>query len=288
MTFELTKDLARDIAEALENQEENFTLDAKNMQLVSGNIKADDNRYYSLPAWQSKDGFAVMQDFVSILQRGEVRHKLESVLYSGQGVFRNFKEVIKRYSTEARMYRIYKQKRLKSVINTWYNNLCYMWGLEGTSVIADYDDLLEEDFNFSPYGECDFAQNKENILTEIENKDIRKSALELLTHCFDYSVKNKRGLSCICPTGQEAGYICVCPSFTVNTVFLLTDLYVDTRFRRLGIASALLAKCMEHLAYDNVQYLFIANVCLPKFLLPLLTRMGFEKQALVGYVASTK
>ena len=82
MSFELTDKLTNQIVEALENQEQEFVVDAKNSVLVcKESVSCDETNYYSLPKWNSAEGFNLRQDFVSNLHAPLVREELQKILY---------------------------------------------------------------------------------------------------------------------------------------------------------------------------------------------------------------
>ncbi|MBQ7159749.1 MAG: GNAT family N-acetyltransferase, partial [Treponema sp.] len=92
MIFELTDSIAQSIIFAMENQGETFVLDAKTGAVVPAeNQSADEDVIYSLPRWDSHDGFELLESFVSNLHAPKAKADLKHVLIAGRGVFRNFK-----------------------------------------------------------------------------------------------------------------------------------------------------------------------------------------------------
>ena len=69
MTFALTESLLNEIQTALENQEQQFLVDAAQNNLVekTDGLKGDDDFFYELPEWDSAAGFKLREDFVSNL-----------------------------------------------------------------------------------------------------------------------------------------------------------------------------------------------------------------------------
>ena len=97
MTFTLTESLVDEIITALENQEQQFLVDAAQNKLVqkTGDFKEDDELFYALPEWDSAAGFKLREDFVTKLNSPLAHEALQEVLHSGRGVFKNFRNVIK-------------------------------------------------------------------------------------------------------------------------------------------------------------------------------------------------
>ena len=99
MTFTLTESLSDEIQSALENQEQQFLVDAKQNKLVekTDGLTGDDDFFYDLPEWDSAAGFKLREDFVSKLNSPLAHEALQEVLHSGRGLFKNFRNVIKDY-----------------------------------------------------------------------------------------------------------------------------------------------------------------------------------------------
>ena len=125
MTFELTDELVDSIISALENQEKKFAVDAESNSLIEKTnfVECDEDSLYELPEWSSKDGFSIMEEFVNELRSPIARNDLLTVLRSGRGVFRGFKNVIKSYPEVEKKWHYFKNKKLISYVNQWYNSL---------------------------------------------------------------------------------------------------------------------------------------------------------------------
>ena len=108
MEFDLTNELIKQITFAMENQTELFVFDSEEKVLkkkedISKSFDSDeksgsfqresqvDNRYFSLPEWNSVLGFKMMEKFVSVLNNPLARSDLKQVLSLQKGSFRNFK-----------------------------------------------------------------------------------------------------------------------------------------------------------------------------------------------------
>ncbi|MBQ1971113.1 MAG: GNAT family N-acetyltransferase, partial [Treponema sp.] len=153
MSFELTDKLTNQIIEALENQEQEFVVDAENSTLVcKESVSSDNANYYSLPQWNSTEGFNLRQEFVSNLHAPLVREELQKILHSGRGVFKNFKLTLKQYPEVEKLWNNYKYKFMINFINDWYNELREIWGLEKLdNEPEDIEDLVQDDFIFQKY-----------------------------------------------------------------------------------------------------------------------------------------
>ena len=106
-----------------------------------------------LPRWGPAEGFHLMQSFVSTLHNPVYRDLLAQALASGKGVFRQFKDTLKRNREIERLWFHYKDRRLRSVIVAWYNASREARGLEKLSPEPEEtDELVASDF-FLGWGE---------------------------------------------------------------------------------------------------------------------------------------
>ena len=169
MVFQLTEALADEIIQALENQERHFVIDALNSVLLDADsVSADDDRFYSLPEWNSEKGFALRQDFVNSIHSVAVQNSLRYILHSGRGVFRNFKNELKNYPEIEKVWHRYKHHRLRTFVGEWYNELREIWGLEKLEQAPeDYDNLLQDDFIFQKY--C--PENAQDIIFQFSSAE---------------------------------------------------------------------------------------------------------------------
>ena len=291
MVFELTDSIAQSILFAMENQEADFVLDAASGSVVPAAEKsADEETVYTLPAWDSHDGYEMLESFVSDLHAPKARQELKNVLIAGRGVFRNFKAAIKRYPEVERKWHFYKEKQLRFRLMEWYNALRESWGLQALSEdIDDYDDLIEEDFVFRAYNpvqDKDCVANGADALCE-ECKESAEGELgqayaALWRQC-DTMGKSENGFVCRTLTDDFAGCLLISPipSCAKQTV-VATRFFVNQNYRGLGIARALLSFCMSQLREHGIRWFIITRI--PQILEPMLIRSGFEKNDF-GFVA---
>lgn len=289
MTFELTNELEAQIQGALENQEKKFLVDASTSKLVDFNASLldEDEKFYSLPEWDSAEGFKMRVDFVKTLHSPVAREKLQSVLRSGRGVFRNFKDTIRLYPEIEKKWYAWKNKRMHLYIVSWYNSLREIWGLEQLGEIPeDNDDLIETDFVFREYDEekdkemilSSFGEEKDTLYNDF-SPDIQEAVSELWIRQFKSGVHEKHiGFICHSLDGQFAGCITVAQiSENTKTSVIITSFFVPLAFRGLGLGSKLFSLCMTDLQKRGMKLVFIANTIVPKNLSPLLVREGFSK-----------
>ncbi len=301
MTFELTPSLTNCILFAMENQTSLSVVDAKNSAVVAvnqeNNIACDNSNFYSLPKWTSKDGYALLENFTNNLYSPLAREELRTVLESGRGVFRNFKNVLKAYPEVERKWHLYKNKCMKARIAEWYNELCEGWGLEkledaSVEMQEETDELLEDDFEFSAYDSSkdkEFVERKVLEITDEYKMQFSKEVGDAISFLWQKSSSlflQKRGFVCRTFSGETVGCILAsfCPSSAERTVFI-TDFFVVQNYRGLGIGKELFSKCMTSLKENGVQWILLGNFIVPPSMEPLLSQWGFEKLG-SGYVAN--
>ena len=288
MTFTLTESLLDEIITALENQEQQFLLDAAQNKLVEKTfeLKADDELFYALPEWDSAAGFKLREDFVSKLNSPLAHEALQEVLHSGRGVFKNFRNVIKAYPEVEKKWHIYKNNKMMCYVNDWYNNLREVWGLEKLDYVPEADDsLIHDDFSFTAYNQNDskelvlqmnaaFRERNENLSPEL-SQALYNSWLEQFELAQS---KGELGFICRSFSNDFAGCITVSQLLQKQEkVMVLTSLFVPEAFRGLGIGTELINMCLSELKKLGKNWLILPNMFIPEYLEPLLLRTGFCK-----------
>lgn len=294
MTFTLTESLRDSISGAMENQDTVFVVDAAKGILVDAaelsDEVADTDNYYTLPRWNSQDGFSVMEDFTSQLHQPLAQEKLQEVLHGGRGVFRNFKTVLKDYPEVEKKWHVFKNSRIQSYISQWYNDLREVWGLEKLDFLGEAEaDLVHDDFTFR---QIDFSRDKKSILeqtTVLPEDDITESVQAALDFLWrkqfeSFDTANQTGFICHSLSEDFAGCITSAQVSDTSDVAILTNLFVPESFRGLGIGSELLDMCMADLKNNGKKWLILPNIIMPETMEPLFTKAGFKKMS-SGYVA---
>lgn len=296
MIFELTGELTDAIISALENQEKRFIVDAGSNSLVekTDTSVCDEEKYYELPKWDSADGFSLMEAFTNNLHSPIARNDLQTVLRSGKGVFRGFKDVLKSYPEVEKKWHYFKNKQLVSYVNQWYNSLRETWGLEKLDCeIEETEDLLSDDFVFSPY---DFTCDGNEVLECIDSVahdycaslpgEIQNALSDLWkARAGDGLGKNACGFVCRSFSKEFVGSAIFAPCLdnAPNTV-LLTSFFVQEKYRGLGIGRKLFEQSVAELKKRRFKWVLIANTIIPETMTSLLLCSGFT-QIGSGYIA---
>lgn len=325
MTFGITDKIVDDIIFAMENQNSLFVFDAEKNQVaaIDSEIVADDlveqEKGYVLPVWEPEDGFKLLEDFTGTLQNAKIRAELRQILSNGRGVFKNFKNALKRYPSLERCFHTFKTKKMRSVVYDWYNSLRENWGLESFSFSQNQEnsnDLLKQDFQFSEYNpkedaDC-IAREAGEIAEEIKDFYPEKVGLAIGQHWlrkFNDLIPDSCGFVCRTTSDDFAGCLLFSlpesigsesknskslnsgfsdskssdlkSSKNQNEAAFFTACFVNQNYRCMGIAAELFFSCVSLLKERGIQWFIIAETSVPEFLEPLLNRCGFEKSGSV-------
>ncbi len=299
MVFELNDSIAADILHAMENQQQTCVLEAASGKVISAGegfnqSLIDEENYYTLPVWTSADGYNLLESFVSDHKHLCAYGELKKVLAEGRGVFKSFKNTLKKYPEIERLFNSYKNKEMNRRVIEWYDLLRESWGLEKLDLEFDeYDDLVLEDFTFRPYNcSLDSSEALKELslfLKEIKEQFPGESGFAV-AHLFDgygqisncFTNENAEGFVCRTLTDDFAG--CILYSFNESSLqktAFLAGLFVNQNYRGLGIAAELLSQSIEGLKKDGIRYFIISNQNVPQVLESLLTRLGFVKKDFV-------
>ena len=101
MRVELSHELIEQIIFGMENQRDQMYLDLlKSTIILQAHVhpdEYDEKRFVTLPDWKPVQGFQLMEKYVENMRNPLVRQELKYALNSRQGVFRQFKDILKKY-----------------------------------------------------------------------------------------------------------------------------------------------------------------------------------------------
>lgn len=295
MIFELTDSLCAEILHAMDNQQQTFVLDAEKLKTVQIDCASDfdtvdEENIYSLPLWDSADGYNLLESFINKYKGVKAYGELKQVLAEGRGVFKNFKNTLKKYPEIERRFHSYKTKKMNERIIEWYNALRESWGLENLEQDFDeYDDLVTEDFSFRAYNHLMDSEYVAKEVSAFKEELKHQFAGELgeamsafmtgpnfNTECL----KNESVSGVVCRTFTDEFAGCILYSYLESLpqkAAFLTALFVNQNYRGLGIAKELLEQCFSSLEKDGIHFFIISNSIVPGMLESHLTRLGFKK-----------
>lgn len=267
--FELDAASLRRFIFALENQEQHFAVQLSDGELVpmeqlDDTIVAQINaapldprqRYVALPEWTSKHGFAVMEAFAE-QQSAAARAALSQALHAGRGAFRAFKDNTKELGLERRFH-LFKTRRLRTVLHTWYNELRELAGLDATELGADdeLDSLAEEDIQV-------FAMKRvpSTLIGELDRRAYREAYRHLDPALSRYLYRRRRAQTPSVEDSRSSVWAAQTPERDLvgflwyfselldsgEQIVWIEQLYVLESYRRLGVADLLVRNVLEPL-----------------------------------------
>ncbi|MGC9311427.1 MAG: UPF0158 family protein [Sediminispirochaetaceae bacterium] len=122
----LTEEIVDQIIFGMENQEKNYKYDLIKGDIITVNElrdrgeEDDTERYVKLPQWRPVDGFYLMERFVAYIKNPIYRQEMRDALNGGRGVFRRFKDVLKRYDPLEKQWFSFKEKEMRDIVRNWY------------------------------------------------------------------------------------------------------------------------------------------------------------------------
>jgi GNAT superfamily N-acetyltransferase len=207
--FELNEQLIEDISWHMESNFDDFYIDSETGMVCDDGELEEGKKYFDLPEWSSAQGFDLMEDFTAGLKNPPAREKLSYALNRGRGVFRAFKDALEQFPEVEKIWFSYKEKKLKRHVLDWYNALRTEEGLEAIGVEPEEtEDLVEEDFVFS------LAEKLDTPVIEVYSGE------------------------------EKAGEI---DAHRVGSTWVVEKLFIEQRFRGLGLGERLLQRMITHL-----------------------------------------
>ncbi|MDR2103165.1 MAG: GNAT family N-acetyltransferase [Treponema sp.] len=263
MQFELTEALMDDILFSMEDQGNDFFVDAQAGIVVGkmetefaddfGNSRNRNGRYLALPLWDSSHGYRLMERFAAAFRNPLIRDELTAALNRGKGVFRAFKNILSQHPEAEKLWFSFKEREMKKEILDWYNALREEWGLERIGrEPEETDDLVFEDFRFrcAEPGDAAAAEELHRYCIEEYRSQDEKEGFRFITENFlrkiaaDWRFPGDLALVAETGGGDFAAYI---SAVREEAILRITALEVKSEYRGLGIGEALLSHLLETL-----------------------------------------
>lgn len=267
----LTRELVDQIVFGMENQDSDFHLDLEEQVVVPGpdvDADADAERYVPLPEWRPVDGYNLMERFVAELRNPIFRERLRSILASGRGVFRQFKNALRERPDIERLWFGFKQREMRALVGDWINDLREQWGLERLSLEDDSEEtlsLIETDFTFTDGDERTVA-----LVRSVDRDAFAESFPDdpeaVVGALYEFHRAGLPGpedgdsalLACQTPAGETAAVLWSVLRHTGEvTLSVVVQLYVSPEYRGLGLARALLREHLLRCHAGGVQEILV-------------------------------
>jgi GNAT superfamily N-acetyltransferase len=278
MTFPLTEELINQIIFAMEDQRHRFVVDretgamlreeelpageslqggetgapGQDRQAVRGReleaeepgpldgVPAPRPRYLPIPTWGPAEGFHLMERFVLKLRNPIFAEMLREALSSGQGVFRRFKDMLRKNREIERLWFAFKDKEMKQVVEQWYEAERELAGLERLAAEGEPPlELVASDFSIIP-GEARHVEPalklEQKVFGELHAGPYERSDLPPLM--------DRRSLFLVAELtgGEFAGFVWAVEEGPSS--LRLAQLAVRKHFRGIGLGTQLLRRLL--------------------------------------------
>ena len=301
MEFELTPEIVDEVVFSMEDQTGRYIFDSSEACCApAGSQQGDvgavfdssDDRYYSIPSWDSVSGFRMMERFVAQLRNPIAREELRAALAMGHGVFRNFKDILKANPEIERQWYRFKERSMRAIVLAWYNDLRDYWGLSRVGEEPeDTEDIVAEDFTFRIAERRDDAsiralcEEAERSITEGLSGDLSLVVSGLHRSQVDHGLSSASRLVILAESPEEDVAACAlsCPCNEEGSrVALLCALAVTPAYRGMGLGKDLLDRTARQWARAGFRYLIISSPVVPPHLVQALQRRSFTQ---LGHVS---
>ncbi|ULQ59006.1 GNAT family N-acetyltransferase [Brucepastera parasyntrophica] len=289
MQFDLTPEITDEIVFAMEDQSGVFLFDSVDLICILASevaVSMKDDRYYAIPEWDSAQGFRIMERFVARAHNPVIQDKLRSVLASGRGVFRNFKNILREHPEIEQLWFQFKDAEMKNIVLEWYNTLCDFWGVEKLGPEPEEtEEILVQDFLFRPFRPDDAAALSRmfSVINAQINNDFPRSLTDAVLEIAERLTMKDEGSEKILVAETSEGEIIAAstsapiPKESSSSVHI-TWLGVLPEFRGLGIGTELLNRTVHYWGGMQYQWIIFSNPVMPVFFHSVLRRTGFSEK----------
>ena len=299
MEFDLTPEITDEIIFAMEDQSGVFMYDSADCRCVpeaecpvikKTELDGDDERYYTIPVWDSISGFRMMERFSTQLRNPLIREDLRSALAYGQGVFRNFKNILKNHPEAEKLWFQFKEREMRNIVLEWYNSLRDFWGLERIGAEPEEtEEIVSQDFVFRLCEEKDMDAIDDLLLasdTEISSglkPELWDAVRNLWDRIRDIDDSGESLIVAESPGGGIVGCTISSPlPYASLRCSQLTLISVLPEYRGLGIGKELLARTVKLWTDREFRWLLFTSPIVPSVFYPVLKRTGFIEKGHVS------
>lgn len=292
---ELTDEIVDQIIFGMENQQTDYLFDLKEGELVSSSdpkvVAAEENaeeeaeeRFVELPDWRPVDGFHLMERFVAFIKNPIYRQEMRDALNGGRGVFRRFKDVLKRYEPLERQWFAFKEREMRQVVRDWYAAVTDSIALSRLGEEPEEtEELVLSDFIIQS-GTGKWKDRIQATAVLAMKESVQDISLALRDYLLDTEIagsdesEHKEIQYAETPMGEFAGCVLgVYIASQYSTVLDLRFIYVEPQFRGLGLSRLFIDRAIELASKNGVQQVVIDLLGKTLFLQDDLEERGFRE-----------
>jgi GNAT superfamily N-acetyltransferase len=285
--FELSEKAVEQIVFAMEDQEGKYLVELESGELLpSAGLSGEG--YASPPTWSSRDGFRLMEEFLSFVRQPSARRELSAALARGRGVFKAFKAALVEHPELERAFRDFKIRAMRRTISDWYDDLREAKGLERLGPEPeDNDELLSSDLDIVVLGLDEARPLLMPLIDQAEEESLENlpgpiAAFEIGK--LRQEVAAAPDALCALAKDGEGGAL----GLALGLRAVIADrgfgriifLVVKREFRRMGLGSALLRALTRAFEKEGLHLVMLDSALLPSELGKSLAALGFVSYGL--------
>lgn len=256
MKEELSDEVVDQIVFGMEDQEHTYYFDRqkqlviKTTDLPEESLQESGRRYVPLPEWRPVDGFYMMEQFIGSLKNPIYREELRDALKGGRGVFRRFKDFLKRHDPLERLWFNFKEGEMRRIVRRWYGKIIDAEEMEKLGEEPEeteqllLSDLVIDEREESPEKRDEKIEKAMSESLYDVSEELRELVLEEhLAVCGDEESTTVEALDAAAEVVGTAGGELF--SAGGGDVFKLIYLYVEPLYRGMGLSRLLLDRMTE-------------------------------------------
>jgi GNAT superfamily N-acetyltransferase len=268
--FELSDQVVEQIIFAMEDQERATVVDLETGEVLPAGEGTGSDRVPP-PIWSSREGYRVMEVFISTLRIPTARRELAAALSRGRGVFKSFKAALAEHPDLERAFRDYKARVMRRSIAVWYDDLLEARGLERLGPEPpETEDLLATDLEIRVVAYDEARELLEPLIEEAEAAAVEYLPASLVVFEIEglrAEFEEENDALCALADDGEGGLLGAAVSFRVisaeGSFGRVVFLFVRDGFRRMGLGSSLLSALSKRYVTEGIRLLVLDSGLVP-------------------------
>ncbi len=280
--FDLSDKIIEQIVFAMEDQERKTVIDLETGEVLPAADRRA-GRCAEPPAWSSRDGFKLMEDFLSSVRQPSARRELSAALGRGRGVFKAFKAVLAQREDLERAFRDFKIRAMRRTIVAWYDDQREALGLERIGPEPeDTQELIASDLDIVIADFAAAAGRIEPLLDEAEKESLEYLPSSIAAFEFDRLRDEIESagdaLAAFADDGEGGALgaaIAIREAVGERAFGRIVFLFVGRDFRRMGMGKALLETLAARLRSEGIGLVLVDSAFLPPEMSGALNAIGY-------------
>ena len=243
-------------------------------------VTAGEPQYVPIPAWGPTEGFHLMERFVLKLRNPIFAGMLREALSSGQGVFRKFKDILRKNREIERLWFAFKDREMRRAVEQWYEAERELAGLERLAAGSEPpQDLVASDFSILR-GEARHVEPALKLDRKVLGESLPETGIDGPAHGDELPPlmdAHSLFLAAELSGGEFAGFAWAVEE--EDSTMRVVQLAVRKHFRGIGLGRLLLRRLIQE-ARESGYARLLAPLAGPGLaLVPLFEGLGFNALA---------